>query len=235
MFVGLVPIEGSIMCGRFTLVAEIPELQKEFELGDVNGEWNPRYNIAPSQKVLVVVDGNLRSIEFFQWGLIPFWVKDPSIGNRLINARMETLREKPAFRQAFNNRHCLILSDGFYEWQHTGSKRTPSIPYYFRLKTGKPFAFAGLWESWGNTDGTPVKTCTIITCPPNDLVSRVHERMPVILNSESCWDWLGQKSGSGLEKLLVPYESSKMIAYPVGKMINNPKYDSKDCIEPLKW
>ena len=223
------------MCGRFTLVAEIPELQKELELGDVIGEWGPRYNIAPSQKVPVVVDRNLRTIEFYQWGLIPFWEKDPSIGNRLINARMETLKEKPAFRQAFKNRHCLILADGFYEWQHTGSRRTPSIPYYFRLKTGNPFAFAGLWESWNNTDGTSVKTCAIITCPPNDLVSRVHERMPVILNSESYWDWLGQKIGSGLEKLLVPYESSKMIAYQVGKMINNPKNDSKDCIEPLKW
>jgi putative SOS response-associated peptidase YedK len=233
--VGFVSTEGFIMCGRFTLVAEIPELQKELELGDANGDWNPKYNIAPSQKVPVVMDVKERTIEFCQWGLIPFWAKDPSIGNRMINARMETLSEKPAFQQAFKSRHCLILADGFYEWQHTGTKRTSATPYYFRLKSEKPFAFAGLWDSWNKPDGESLKTCAIITCPPNEIVSRVHERMPVILNPENYWDWLSQNTRSEFEKHLVPFDSSKMIGFPVGKMINNPKYDSKDCIEPLKW
>ncbi|MCX8025018.1 MAG: SOS response-associated peptidase, partial [Thermanaerothrix sp.] len=156
------------MCGRFTLTVDAEQLVFFFGLNGIPTDWRPRYNIAPTQPILGLRDAETRQAEWFRWGLIPSWAKDPAIGNRLINARAETLDEKPAFRSAFASRRCLILADGFYEWQAGEGRRPFSRPYLFRLKDGLPFALAGLWDVWRNEKGEAVFSCTIITCPAND-------------------------------------------------------------------
>jgi putative SOS response-associated peptidase YedK len=170
------------MCGRFTLVTGPAGIQLAFPGVEVPQTLAARYNIAPSQDVAVLRNTGASQVELLHWGLIPFWAKDPAIGNRLINARAETLAEKPAFRAAFRRRRCLILADGFYEWRQDtlpGSRR--KTPLYFRLKSGRPFAFAGLWEAWPGPDGRQWLSCTIVTTTPNSLLETVHTRTPVIL------------------------------------------------------
>ena len=221
------------MCGRFTITLEPAFFQKEFELGKTPSEWQPRYNVAPGQNIPVVTEAENRDVSMLRWGLIPHWAKDISNGSRMINARAETIQEKPSFRAAFKQRRCLILADGFYEWQKSDSKKTPKIPYRFTLIDNRPFAFAGLWESWHSPENDEIQSCTIITCPPNDLVARIHNRMPVILDSSTCWRWLADKSSSDLADLLKPYPSEAMSAYPVGLWVNNPRNEHARCIEPL--
>jgi len=165
-----------------------------------------------------------------RWGLIPSWAKDPSIGNKMINARCETLAEKPSFRNAFQKRRCLILADGFYEWQQIPNGR--SVPYYFTLKDHSPFVFAGLWESWNSPTGQPLQTCTIITCPPNELVAPIHDRMPVILNRQAADNWIGQTSSPQLQALLSAYPANQMQRVQVGPKVNNPAIESPDLIFP---
>ena len=222
------------MCGRFTITLDPANLQQEFDLGKMPSEWKPRYNVAPTQEVPVVNDAQMRDVQMMYWGLIPFWAKEKSIGARMINARSETLREKPAFRQAFNQRRCLILADGFYEWQRR-DPQAPKVPMYFQLKDAKPFVFAGLWESWRETPAKELHSCTIITCRPNDLVAKIHDRMPVILDKQSCWQWLEEKDPLKLQGMLVPYPAGKMQAHAVGRYVNNPKVDSAECILPLAF
>jgi putative SOS response-associated peptidase YedK len=219
------------MCGRFTLTLDPVELRQAFDLGEMPEEWIPRYNIAPTQPVAVVTDASARKVDFMRWGLVPSWAKDISIGSKLINARGETVAEKPSFRSAFARRRCLILADGFYEWQKTGTK-SPSIPYYFRLEDGGPFAFAGLWEFWQSSEGDGLKTCTIITTEANARVAPVHDRMPVILNPQTTWAWLGEGSGEALVKLLKPYPAEEMVAYKVSRMVNDPGKDVAALIKP---
>ena len=219
------------MCGRFTLTLDPVELRQAFDLGEMPEEWIPRYNIAPTQPVAVVTDASARKVDFMRWGLVPSWAKDISIGSKLINARGETVAEKPSFRSAFARRRCLILADGFYEWQKTGTK-SPSIPYYFRLEDGGPFAFAGLWEFWQSSEGDGLKTCTIITTEANARVAPVHDRMPVILNPQTSWAWLGEGSGEALVKLLKPYPAEEMVAYKVSRMVNDPGKDVAALIKP---
>ncbi|MCJ7700742.1 MAG: SOS response-associated peptidase, partial [Anaerolineales bacterium] len=178
------------MCGRFTLTVDPADLQEAFYWVNFgNASLSPRYNIAPTQGVAVVTNNGENKLDFFTWGLVPFWAKDPSIGNRMINARAETLAEKPSFRNAFKRRRCLILADGFYEWKKIPDNKT-KIPTYIRLKDGKPFAFAGLWENWHSPDGSQILSTTIITTQPNDLVKPIHNRMPVILPEDSYQAWL---------------------------------------------
>jgi len=222
------------MCGRFTITLDPADLQQEFDLGKMPYEWKPRYNVAPTQDVPVVSDAQSRTVELMHWGLIPFWAKEKSIGERMINARSESLREKPAFRQAFLQHRCLILADGFYEWQRKDPK-APKVPMYFQLKDAKPFAFAGLWETWHETLGKELHSCTIITCSPNELVEKIHNRMPVILDKSSCWQWLEEKDPLKLQGMLAPYPADKMQAHAVGRMVNNPKADSPECILPLAF
>jgi len=220
------------MCGRFTITIEPAFFQQELDLGKVPAEWTPRYNTAPTQDIPVVLDKDTRDVEMLRWGLIPFWAKDEKIGYRMINARSETIQEKPSFRNAFKQRRCLILADGFYEWQKQ-SGSAPKVPYYFQLADGAPFAFAGIWESWNPEPEETVRSCSIITTTPNDLVAMAHDRMPVILDKSMMWDWLQEKPADNLQAMLAPYPAEKMRARPVGLAVNNPKNDSEECIRPL--
>jgi putative SOS response-associated peptidase YedK len=223
------------MCGRFTLTVDPDELLKAFAgiTLPAEGSLTPRYNIAPTQTVAVVPNNGRNTIEFFRWGLIPSWAKDPAIGNRMINARAETLAEKPAFRSAFKNRRCLIPADGFYEWRKDPGGKSKT-PMYVRLKSGEPFAFAGLWEAWRSPDDETILSCTIITTTPNALVEKIHDRMPVILKPDAAKRWLdpAEQEPVKLMNLLKPYPASQMTAYAVSKLVNKPQVDSPECVIP---
>jgi putative SOS response-associated peptidase YedK len=221
------------MCGRFSLGASATKLAELFDLTEVPN-WAPRYNIAPTQELLVVVKAPEhpdRQVRRHRWGLIPSWAKDRGIGNQLINAQAETVPTKPAFRAAFRKRRCLVPADGFYEWTQQGGQKQP---YYIRLRDGGPFAIAGLWEHWEGQEGGPVDSCTLLTTSANDLIGAFHHRMPVILNPTNYDLWLDaavQEAGR-LQALLQPYPSENMVAYPVRTMVNNPANDDPGCIEP---
>lgn len=222
------------MCGRFTLTVDPGQLQQTLSWVEVPEELTPRFNIAPSQPVAVVANDGQNRLDFFVWGLIPSWAKDPKVGNRMINARAETLAEKPAFRAAYRRRRCLVLADGFYEWrQEPGS--TVKTPMYIKMKSGEPFAFAGLWEVWYSPDGSKILSCTIITTGPNELVENIHTRMPAILSPQAYQQWLDpeEKEAGELAPLLAPYAADEMTAYPVSRLVNSPNNDDIACIQPL--
>jgi putative SOS response-associated peptidase YedK len=217
------------MCGRFTLAKPAGVIAEAFAV-EVTGELPPRYNIAPTQAIAVVRAGERggRTLAMLRWGLVPSWAKDEAIGGRLINARGETVAEKPAFRAALAARRCLILADGFYEWQHLGARKQP---YHFRLRSARPFAFAGLWERWG-AETTALETCTIITTAANEIVAPVHERMPVILPAEAHVQWLapGRIDPARIKSMLVPHPTGELIAVLVSSLVNNPTNDDSRCI-----
>ncbi len=221
------------MCGRFTLTVDPDELQQQFGLKEPPpAELAPRYNIAPSQAVAVIANNKDRVLELFQWGLVPSWAKDPKIGNKMINARAETLPEKPSFRAALKRRRCLVVADGFYEWKKAGTAKTPM---YIQLKDGRPFAFAGLWEVWQPPDGSLLKTCTIITTEPNALMASIHNRMPAILPREAYDAWLtpGELPSVDAMALLKPYDPAQMKATPVSSRVNSPAVDVPELVLPL--
>jgi putative SOS response-associated peptidase YedK len=221
------------MCGRFTLTVNPDQLQEQFGLSQPPpAELAPRFNIAPSQAVAVVANQPERVLDLFQWGLIPSWAKDPKIGNKLINARAETLAEKPSFRTALKRRRCLVVADGFYEWKKEGASKTPM---YIQLKDGRPFAFAGLWEVWQPPDGSVVKSCTIITTEPNSLLASIHNRMPVILPPQAYDAWLtpGELPTADALSLLQPYDPAQMKAMPVSSRVNSPAVDAPELVLPL--
>ncbi len=222
------------MCGRFTLSVDPDDLREAFPQFTLQDDLPPRYNIAPSQPVAVVPNNGQNRIEFFRWGLIPSWAKDPKIGNRMINARAESLVEKPAFRAAYKRRRCLVLADGFYEWRQEPGRKTKT-PMYIRLNSGKPFAFAGLWEAWRAPDESTILSCTIITTDSNELIAPIHDRMPVILAPEAYELWLNpeEQSPDRLTGLLKPYPASEMMAYPVSRLVNDPASDVPECIIPV--
>jgi len=221
------------MCGRFTLTLDPGELQELLELGPFIHIVQPRFNIAPSQPVPIVKEAKTRAVELYRWGLVPFWADDPKIGYRMINARSETAHEKPSFRAAFKYRRCLILADGFFEW-HSKAKGTPKTPYFFKLENDYPFSFAGLYEHWQSKDGGELHTCTILTCPPNEMVSKYHNRMPVILDKDARWTWLEQgMDKSILRDLLAPYPADKMKCYAVSRAVNSPENDRPEVLEPV--
>jgi len=222
------------MCGRFTLGATAATLAAQFDLANVP-TWTPRYNIAPTQEVLVVLQSSPqanREARLHRWGLIPPWAKDPSIGNRMINARAETVATKPAFRRAFKERRCLLLADGLYEWQRQERRKQP---FYIRLRDGRPFAFAGLWEHWEGSEGMAIQSCTILTTTSNEVVGRIHDRMPVILSPTDYDRWLDPsiQEPAVLQTLLRPYPADEMTAYPVSTLVNSPANDNSGCTEPL--
>ncbi|OGO40266.1 MAG: hypothetical protein A2Z04_09340 [Chloroflexi bacterium RBG_16_57_9] len=221
------------MCGRFTLTVDTTELGETFTQLNLPADLTPRYNIAPSQAIAVVTNSGQNRVEFFRWGLIPSWAKDPSIGNRMINARAESLSEKPAFRAAYKRRRCLILADGFYEWRKEPGRKTKT-PMYVRLSSGKPFAFAGLWEAWRTPDESTLLSCTIITTTPNSLVEQIHNRMPVILDPQAYDLWLdpADQDPKVLAEWLKPYPAGQMTAYAVSTVVNNPAIDVPECIVP---
>ena len=220
------------MCGRFTLTADAETLQKTFLLESAPPDLRPRYNIAPTQPVAVVVERNgKRQLDTFHWGLIPAWAKERSIGNRMINARGETVAEKPSFKRPLKNQRCLVLANGFYEWRKTPGGK---VPLYIHLKDHQPFAFAGLWERWQDPNGETIFSCTIITTTPNELVAPIHNRMPVVLPQTAHDLWLDpeQQSPDRLLPLLHPYPAAEMRAYVVSKLVNAPVNDSPACIQP---
>ena len=223
------------MCGRFTLTVDPGQLQEAFPWVDIPEEIPRRYNIAPSQPVAVVPNDGQNRVDFFNWGLIPFWAKDPKIGNRMINARSETLTEKPSFRGPFKYKRCLVLVDGFYEWRKEPGTQSKT-PIYLRLKNKAPFAFAGLWDNWHSDDGSEIRTFTIITTEPNTLIMEIHNRMPVILPQNTYRDWLkeGENDPDLLKSFLRPYPSEEMEAYPVSRQVNSPQNDTPECIIPVE-
>jgi putative SOS response-associated peptidase YedK len=221
------------MCGRFTIMLDADDAREAFGLSETPTDWTPRYNVAPTQMLPVLVSAQERKVAQMRWGLVPSWAKDPEIGNRMINARSETLEEKPAFRNAFKSRRCLILADGFYEWQRSAGGKSPSVPHFFRRADGNPFSFAGLWEFWRSPDGQELRTCTIITCSANALVAPVHERMPVMLSGDEGWKWLSPQPSSALLPLLRPYPADEMVRYPVSRAVNFPDRDGPELVQPL--
>ena len=218
------------MCGRYTLKTPINGLAERFEIEEYPSSLNPSYNIAPTQEVAAVVEEDeKRKLEMFHWGLIPSWAKDPAIGNKMINARAETVSEKPSYRSAFKKRRCLILADGFYEWQKTDNGKQP---YYIKMQDDSPFAFAGLWEVW--QDGEEIRSSTIITTDANDLMGEIHHRMPVILHPENYGAWLDPDfdEKEALIDLLKPYPSNEMEAYAVSRRVNKPSNNEPSVVEP---
>ena len=221
---------GNIMCGRYSLAIDYDAISDRFSFrGGVQTPLliRPRFNIAPTQDVLTVVNvdkGN--EPRMMKWGLIPFWANDPSIGNRMINARAETLMEKSAFKNAFQRRRCLVLADGFYEWKRDNKYK---VPMRIILKTGEPFGFAGLWETWKSSKGEVVHSCSIITTIPNAILEPIHNRMPVILSRESECSWLTSDTDSSyLRELLLPYPADAMEVYQVSALVNASNNDTPE-------
>ena len=221
------------MCGRFTLTVDPAELQDTFTDFIFPPKFAPRFNIAPSQPVLAIPNDGANAADFFIWGLIPMWAKDPSIGNRLINARGETVAEKPSFRGSFKYKRCLILVDGFYEWQ-TNPGIKIKTPYYIHMKDRKPFVFAGLWDSWESSDGSSLKTCTIITTTPNEIMAPIHDRMPVILHPRDYAKWLdvSPQTPESLLPIIKPFPADNMAAHPVSTLVNKPANVSPELVVP---
>lgn len=219
------------MCGRFAQKSSARKIAKKFKVEEVP-PLAERYNVAPSQTVLAVREASGgREASFLKWGLVPRWAKDVGIGNKLINARSETVTEKPSFREAFARRRCLVLADGFFEWSRRGDRKRP---YYFHMRDGEPFAIAALWERWEG-EGGPLETCTLLTTGANELLAPHHDRMPVILRPDDYDVWLspGARGPEHLTTLLRPYPHAEMSAYAVSTLVNSPSNDDPRCVEPL--
>ena len=220
------------MCGRFTLISSVSDLQLKFGFAMEPSDVRPRYNVAPTQQVLTVVNDGERRGELMRWGLVPSWAKDVKIGNRMINAVSETAATKPAFRSAFRRRRCLVLADGFFEWRKEGKQR---IPLYFSQKSGEPMAFAGLWENWKSPDEDWIRSCTILTTAANSFIEPVHNRMPVILSAETVPLWLDPltESTENLQPLLLPAPSELLDVREVSPTVNNVRNDNPTCIDAV--
>lgn len=224
------------MCGRFTITATFDQIVERFGIDQMIAAeyYNPNYNVAPSQSVLAVInDGTNNRLGYLRWGLIPPWAKDPKIGYKMINARAETLPEKPSYRNAYKKRRCLILADSFYEWKRHADKS--KTPMRIKLKSDDLFAMAGLWETWKSPDGEPVHSCTVITTKPNELVKDIHDRMPVILNPDDELVWLDKSITDTelLNDLLKPLDENLMEAYEVSSLVNSPKNNSSNLIQKM--
>jgi putative SOS response-associated peptidase YedK len=223
------------MCGRFTLKSKPEAIAAEFGLPAMP-LLEPRYNVAPTQAVAAVrLDGDTgtRRLDLLRWGLVPPWADDPAIGNRLINARAESVAEKPAFRQAFLARRCIIISDGFYEWAKRADGRKQ--PFFIRRRDGRPFGFAGLWEQWQREEAAPIYSCTVITTEANDLVRPIHGRMPAILRPEDYRFWLDPaiRDKVTLGEVLAPYPDGDLVAYPVSTLVNAAANDREECVRAI--
>jgi putative SOS response-associated peptidase YedK len=223
------------MCGRFALHHEGTTIKRHLDVEHIAIEFKPRYNIAPSQAISAVFQHPERGdpvLDALQWGLVPFWAKDPKIGSRMINARAETVAEKPAYRAAFKRRRCLLPVSGYYEW-----KKDPSgkMPHYLYMEDGRPFALAGLWEEWNSPEGELLHTCTIITTEACAAVAPVHHRMPAILTLQEQQAWLATASeeAAELQALLHPYAGDDLYYHAVSPQVNAASFDAPACIDPL--
>jgi len=197
------------MCGRYVFSMGLYRIAEEFQVEEVDGECGVGSEISPGQQVVAVVRHDRNRLVNFRWGLIPSWAKDPSIGRKMFNARAETVAEKPSFRSAFRDRRCLVLAEGFYEWRKLGKAKIQTL---IRLKSGRPFGFAGLYETWVSPDGEAVRSCTIITTEANELIRPVHDRMPVILPAKDEAAWLAPENRDlkALQSMLRPYPAEEM-------------------------
>lgn len=218
------------MCGRFSQTQDPGELAPRFQARNFVPDWTPRYNIAPTQNatvVLALAEG--RVLQLMRWGLVPFWAKDETIGARMINARSETVGQKPAFRKLFERQRCLVVADGYYEWRKNGAFKEP---FRFTLNSGEPFGMAGLYDRWPLTG---LETFTVITTQANELARPVHERMPVLLDPSQYTAWLdyNYRDTAALERFLVPYPSTRMKCFRVSPRVNNAMHDDPQCIAPL--
>ena len=224
------------MCGRFDQHSPIETLQQAFNIDTIESDATPNYNIAPTQEILSILKHNDQNhLVRIHWGLVPFWAKDIKFGSRMINARAETVADKPAFRNAFKKRRCLIIADGFYEWK---GKEGHKQPYYITIPSGKPFAFGGLWETWHNKEGdeeSVYRSCTIITAAASESLKNLHHRMPVILLPEYHDRWLNPETQDPkeLRDILKDGSIRDMQYYPVSKHVNSPKNNDPTCIEPI--
>ena len=220
------------MCGRFTISLPTADVALAFGVTETAKPVSPSFNVAPGMSVPVVVDeGSGRRLDSFRWGLVPSWAKDLAVGYKMINARAETLAEKPAFRRAFRDRRCLILADGFYEWKAEGTRKRP---YYIRMKDAALFAFAGLWEVWTPPEGEPVRSCAIVTTEANAFMKPLHHRMPVILPAEAQGPWLDPSNHDveSLKALLLPLPEDALAAHPVSAEVNSPRNDGPRNVLP---
>ncbi|MFT8871165.1 MAG: SOS response-associated peptidase [Sporolactobacillus sp.] len=227
------------MCGRFTLTALLADIMHRFEIGKASHipSYHPAYNIAPGQLVLAIInDGTMNRLGYLRWGLVPHWASDERIGYRLINARAETLEQKPSFRDAFQKRRCLIIADSFYEWRHSATGEKTKQPYRFQLKDNALFAMAGLWESWINpSSALRTYTCTIVTTVANHEVQPFHDRMPVIFaQAEEC-QWL-RRSAMGKDSLahMLRTTDAPLTVYPVSSAVNTVQNDSPELIKAVR-
>lgn len=221
------------MCGRYSLTSDLDTLQLRFRFQAGDLAYKPRYNVAPTQEVLTLTsDGSEHHAQYMKWGLITFWAKDASIGSRMINARAETVVEKPSYRKAFQERRCLILADGFYEWRKEGKLKTPMR---IVLKNGEPFGFAGLWETWKSPEGERVQSCAIITTVPNALMEPIHNRMPVMLTRDAENQWMNPNNmdPGELRELLVPYSASELEVYEVSPLVNSARNETPEAIKKI--
>ncbi|MXZ86090.1 MAG: SOS response-associated peptidase [Acidimicrobiia bacterium] len=220
------------MCGRYSLTASLQELAERFEFDGEPEGFVPRYNVAPTQQVLTVVGGDTRRAGFMRWGLIPSWSKDSPSSRPLINARAETVAEKPTFRGSLRHRRCLVLADGFYEWQKAGDAKRPMR---ITMRSGEPFAFAGLWSKWTDPEGNRAPSCAIITTAANNLLKPIYHRMPVILAEEAEDTWLDTAldDSDALTQLLEPYPDNALEAYEVSRLVNSASNDTPEVTEPL--
>jgi putative SOS response-associated peptidase YedK len=224
------------MCGRYRLSRRKQIIEEHFDSVDWQDDWNPRFNIAPTQPVPVIRQHPkepVRQISMMRWGLIPSWAKDTSGAARMINARSETAHTLPAFREAMRLRRCLVPADGFYEWQRTSTSKQP---FCFEVGDGGLFAFAGLWERWRDPSGQWIKTCSILTTTPNAVTSAVHDRMPVILDPDNYDLWLdpGMQDVTAISELLKPYDALLMRCYPVSNRVNHVANDDAECSRPVE-
>jgi putative SOS response-associated peptidase YedK len=219
------------MCGRFVQISDLREVGKIFQ-ATVEARLQPNYNVAPRQPIAVLMEEGKRKIMEMQWGLIPHWAKDAAIANKLINARSETLAEKPSFRDSFKSRRCLIIADGFYEWQSLGGIKRP---YFIFMKDKQPFAMAGVYDRWKDHEGKTVTSCTIVTTEANEFMKPLHHRMPVIIAPKDYTLWLdpAAKDSAKLAALLKPWDAKNMEAYEVRAMVNSPVNNTSNCIEPI--
>jgi putative SOS response-associated peptidase YedK len=221
------------MCGRFSFSPLAKIIESRFDVKVDTSRYNPRYNSAPTQDLAVISNLSPGQVSFYRWGLIPFWAKDMSIGNKLINAKAETVNEKPSFKNPLKRKRCLVLADGFYEWKTLENKE--KIPYRIVFRDYRLFAMAGLWDTWKNADGNTISSFTIITTTPNKLMENIHTRMPVILERKDEKTWLTNDDTEFLQSLLKPYPEVEMTAFPVSKLVNSPANDLPDVMNPVEY
>ena len=216
------------MCGRYSFILEDEMIRERFGVTVRSAIYKARYNCAPTQKLAVISNENPGELSLYRWGLIPFWAKDPAIGNKLINAKSETILEKPSFKNSFRSKRCLVLSDGFYEWKK-GADRTP---YRITRKDGSAFAMAGIWDKWINQESEEIHSFAILTTVPNSLMEKIHNRMPVILDREMEKRWIENISQEELVDMLKPCDPFTFFAFPVSTLVNSPQNDLPEVMKP---